>query len=94
MNEHDPKNDDFHDHNHETCSQLLSSLGEYVDGTLDTDVCTVIEQHMRGCRRCRVVVDTLRKTIELYHETAEEPGIPVDVKERLYLRLHLEDYKK
>lgn len=94
MNEHVPNNDVEHEHTHETCSELLSSLGEYVDGSLDADVCAVIEQHMRGCQRCRVVVDTLKKTIELYHETADQPSIPVDVKERLYLRLNLEDFKK
>lgn len=77
---------------HESCSHLLSSLGEYVDGVLDADLCAEIERHMQGCTRCQVVVNTLKKTIELYHETAEETHMPGDVKRRLYARLHLEDF--
>ncbi len=83
----------MNENKHESCSHLLSSLGEYVDGVLDPDLCTEIERHMKGCVRCRVVVDTLRKTIELYHETAGDTPMPGDVKRRLYARLNLEDFK-
>ena len=79
---------------HESCKQLLSTLSEYVDGTLSLDLCTDLEQHMQGCQRCRVVVDTMKKTIELYQETGEDTPLPQDVRERLYVRLNLEDYLK
>ena len=42
---------------HESCRQLLSTLGEYVDGTLSGDLCAELERHMKDCQRCRVVVD-------------------------------------
>jgi len=83
-----------HEHNHETCRQLLSTLGDYVDGSLSEDLCTELEKHMKGCNRCRVVVDTLKKTVELYHGAAEEEKMPVEVRDRLFLKLNLEDYKK
>jgi anti-sigma factor RsiW len=79
---------------HESCRQLLSTLGDYVDGTLSGDLCAQLEQHMKDCQRCRVVVDTMKKTIELYHETVEDTHLPEDVRERLYLRLNLDDYLK
>lgn len=79
---------------HESCKQLLSTLGDYVDGTLSGELCAELEQHMKGCERCRVVVDTMKKTIELYQETSEETELPDDVRERLYLRLNLDDYLK
>jgi anti-sigma factor RsiW len=79
---------------HESCRQLLSTLGDYVDGTLSGDLCTELEQHMKDCQRCRVVVNTMKKTIELYHETSEDTHLPDDVRERLYLRLNLDDYLK
>lgn len=85
------------EHTHEegeTCSDLLSSLGEYVDGTLSPDLCSIIDHHMKDCPRCRVVVNTLKKTIELYQETDEDPSLPPEVRERLYLRLNLDDYLK
>ena len=86
-----------HSHDNMECSdcrELLSSLGDYVDGSLPSELCTLIEQHMRGCKRCRVVVDTLKKTIELYHETPEDANLPEDVRQRLYVRLNIEDYLK
>lgn len=79
---------------HESCMHLLSTLGDYVDGELSAELCTELEQHMQGCQRCRVVVDTMKKTIELYHETSEETPLPDDVRERLYLRLNIDDYLK
>ena len=77
---------------HENCRHLLSSLSEYVDGALDERLCNEIERHVKGCENCRVVVDTLRKTIYLYHATAEPPSIPEEVRHRLLHRLDLEDF--
>lgn len=87
---------DPHEHHHAEgeCSQMLSTLGEYVDGGLNPELCAELERHMKGCQRCRIVVDTLKKTIELYHETSEETQMPNDVRARLYVKLNLEDYQK
>jgi predicted anti-sigma-YlaC factor YlaD len=79
---------------HESCQHLLHSLGEYVDGSLGGELCAVLEKHLKDCPRCRVVVNTLKKTVELYHETATETQIPDDVRRRLYLKLHLDEYLK
>ena len=83
-----------HNHNHKDCSYLLGSLSEYVDGTLGELLCEEIERHVADCEDCRVVIDTLEKTIYLYRTTAEmePPSVPEDVKERLYKRLDLGDF--
>ena len=83
-----------HNHDHEDCSHLLGSLSEYVDGTLGEQICKEIERHVADCEDCRVVIDTLEKTIYLYHTTAtqEPPSVPEEVKERLYKRLNLGDF--
>lgn len=74
------------------CQDLLGTLSDYVDGTLRADLCAELEQHLAGCKNCQIVVDTMRKTIELYHDT--EDDLPDPVRKRLYLRLHLEDFLK
>lgn len=79
---------------HGKCSDLLPELCDYVDGTLSGELCAELERHMKECERCRVVVDTIKKTVELYQETAEDTQMPDEVRERLYLRLNLEDYMK
>jgi len=83
------------EHDHSECRTLLGSLSEYVDGTLAEELCHEIERHMTECQNCRVVVDTLRKTVSLYHTTAADPAqVPGPVRERLFRTLDLEDYSK
>jgi anti-sigma factor (TIGR02949 family) len=79
-------------HEHKNCRQLLGSLSEYVDGELDDELCTVLEQHLEDCENCRIVVDTLRKTVYLYHESTQDETIPTDIRARLYKSLKIEDY--
>jgi anti-sigma factor RsiW len=79
----------MHDHN---CRHLLNSLSDYVDGQLGENLCEELEQHLADCENCRIVVDTLRKTVYLYHETAAPATIPPDVRERLYMRLDLDEF--
>ena len=79
-------------HEHKNCRQLLGSLSEYVDGELDEELCSVLEHHMEDCDDCRIVVDTLRKTVYLYHATASNENIPSDIRQRLYKSLNIEDF--
>lgn len=88
------KEHENHVHGAGECSQMLTTLGEYVDGGLSPELCAELERHMQGCQRCRIVVDTLKKTIELYHETSEETHMPGDVRARLYAKLNLADFQK
>ncbi len=79
-------------HEHKNCRRLLGSLSEYVDGELDDELCSVLEQHLEDCEDCRIVVDTLRKTVYLYHESAQTEDIPADIRQRLYKSLNIEEY--
>jgi anti-sigma factor RsiW len=75
------------------CQALLGSLSDYVDGSLSEDLCAAIERHVSECEDCHVVVDTLRKTISLYHDSASNAGeVPGVVRERLFKILNLDDY--
>ena len=76
------------------CGALLESLSEYVDGVLGDALCKEIEEHIANCNDCHVVVDTLKKTIYLYHETSVKTAIPIGVRERLFHRLDLDDFIK
>lgn len=74
------------------CGALLESLSDYVDGDLQEALCKEIEEHIANCDDCRVVVDTLKKTIYLYHKTSERADIPLGVRERLFHHLDLDDF--
>lgn len=77
---------------HKNCRDLLASLSDYVDGTLQPELCQEIERHMAGCQDCQIVVDTLRKTVSLYRTTTPPPALPDDVRNRLYRRLDLDEF--
>lgn len=71
------------------CQHLLGQLSDYVDGELEQTMCEEIERHLAGCQNCRIVVDTLSKTIALYRTQGQTP-VPGDVQARLYKVLNSE----
>lgn len=77
---------------HGQCHHLLGSLSDFIDGALEERLCAEIERHMQGCENCRVVVDSLRKTVTLYQETAPSSQMPDDVRQRLFHRLDLDAF--
>ena len=76
------------DHN---CKSMLGSLSDYVDGTAQEEICRELERHLSDCENCRVVVDTLKKTVYLY-QSSPDKDLPTDVRERLFKRLNLDDF--
>ena len=81
-------------HNHQNCREMLASLNDYIDGELDTSLCEELEKHMNGCDNCRIVVNTIKKTIELYREDCATDRLPADVRSRLLTRLELADFPR
>ncbi len=81
-------------HEHKNCHELLGQLSDYVDGSLEQQLCTELEKHLSGCENCRVVVDTLKMTISLYQTTGMEETLPGAARERLFHSLNLDDLLK
>ena len=79
---------------HTHCQDLLASISDYIDGELSPELCAVLEQHLHGCENCQVVVNTTRKTIELYRQENVPAELPGEVRQRLFLRLNLDDFKE
>jgi hypothetical protein len=64
-----------------------------VDGTAQEELCRQLERHLADCEDCRIVVDTLKKTVYLYHSSTDT-NLPVAVRERLFKSLELDEYLK
>ena len=64
------------------CRQVVDKISEYLDGELDPELVRELERHLEHCEDCRVVVDTTRKTVDVFCHTEPAP-LPVDVRERL-----------
>lgn len=71
-----------------TCEELLKTLNEYVDGTLDLSLaeCQQFAEHLAGCNPCQVVVDNIRKTITLYRGQ-QIHELPAAFQDRLHQQL-------
>jgi predicted anti-sigma-YlaC factor YlaD len=65
------------------CRSVLLELSSYLDGDLDVTVLAELEVHLKRCEDCRIIVDTTRKTIEIYCK-AEAIPLPDDVRIRLH----------
>jgi anti-sigma factor RsiW len=48
------------------CTDFLAKLTDYFDGQIDPDLLFEVKQHLGTCHHCEVVVDTTRKTIDIY----------------------------
>lgn len=77
-------------HHHASCQELLDQLSDYIDGELEAKLCAEIETHLAGCPDCRILVDTMRKTVTLYR-TQGSAQLPSGVKDRLYRVLSIEE---
>ncbi len=68
------------------CKSLISELADYFDEELDPALRAEIEEHLAKCKNCRVVVNTCKKTIEVFCNSEPAP-LPPDTRERLYQAL-------
>jgi len=66
-----------------TCTEFLKILDDVIDQSIAAETRLEIETHLRKCGHCEVVLNTTRKTIEIYrcHEIYE---LPTEVSERLH----------
>jgi anti-sigma factor (TIGR02949 family) len=77
------------EHDHGTCRELLDHISTYIDGELEAAICDELETHLAECPDCRIMVDTVRRTITLYRAQAAT-DLPSGVQDRLYKVLDLE----
>jgi predicted anti-sigma-YlaC factor YlaD len=65
------------------CEKVLSELSAYLDQGIDPALRAEIEQHLMKCKDCRIVVDTTKKTIDIFCNSEPAP-LPDDARHRLY----------
>lgn len=68
------------------CKTLVIELEHYLDEELDSALRASIEEHLMKCKKCRVIVNTTKKTIEIYCNSEPAP-LPEDTRLRLHQAL-------
>jgi predicted anti-sigma-YlaC factor YlaD len=64
------------------CRNVIKELSNYLDEALDQTLKASIELHLLNCEDCRLVVDTTKKTIQIYCNSEPLP-LPEDTRIRL-----------
>jgi anti-sigma factor RsiW len=65
-----------------TCKEFLNEVSDYLDEGIDAELRAKLETHITECPNCWVIVDTMRKTIQIY-KGMDAYSIPADVQARL-----------
>jgi len=64
------------------CKEFLTELTDYLDETISASMRVELEEHLHWCHDCKVVLNTTKKTIEIYrHNTLYE--LPEKLRSRL-----------
>lgn len=65
-----------------TCKQFLTELNAFLDEETDALLRVQLEKHISECPNCWVVVDTCKKTMQVFKGSEPQP-IPREVEGRL-----------
>jgi Putative zinc-finger len=65
-----------------SCADFLAELGDYIDDAASVDLRTHLEEHLRECKTCQVIVDSTQKTIRIVTESGSF-ALPSDAIEPL-----------
>jgi hypothetical protein len=65
------------------CNDFLKEMTDYLEGTADVAVKLELEEHLHWCHDCEVVMNTTKKTIEIYRDNQI-----YELPENLRVKLH------
>jgi anti-sigma factor RsiW len=64
------------------CNKHIQEIADYIDGELDAKLCDDIEDHLKDCKNCRLMVDTLKQTVILCKD-GEKEELPESISSKL-----------
>jgi hypothetical protein len=71
------------------CGRFLEELSNYIDGDVAEGLRQALQEHAAFCRKCEVLYDSTRHTLEIVTEHGQYVyELPPVVGKRLHLRLH------
>lgn len=65
-----------------SCDEMLRALNAYIDQDTLSALCQEFSRHLAGCHPCQIVVDNIRRTIQLYKDGQPYP-VPEEFSQRL-----------
>jgi len=71
------------------CREVRAKMSELLDAEVAAEVMNELKGHLHDCEDCRIQVNTLKRTIELYKRMPSQ-NVPGAVEERLFKILKLD----
>ena len=65
------------------CSEFLALLDDVIDDSITPEVRADLELHLKRCGHCEVILNTTRKTIQIYR-SHEIYDLPAGLRDRLH----------
>jgi len=65
------------------CTEFLKELTDYLDGSITGEVRAELDEHLLWCHSCFVVMNTTKKTIEIYRDN-QLFELPDNLRSRLH----------
>jgi putative zinc finger protein len=60
-----------------SCADFLAEFGDYLENLADPDLRARLEEHLRECKTCQVIVDSTKKTIRIVTDS-DSFSVPAD----------------
>ncbi|MGD0823409.1 MAG: zf-HC2 domain-containing protein [Terriglobales bacterium] len=69
-----------------SCEQVWREISNYLDGEIDANLRSAMDDHIHGCKRCTAVLDGTRNVVELFGDE-RMVEVPLGFSHRLHRRL-------
>ncbi len=76
-----------------SCGKVYEHLCDNLDSQLDSESCRRIKAHIKGCKNCSALLDSLKKTVTLY-KVHPAPKLPGKCRQELFAVIKLSGGKK
>jgi predicted anti-sigma-YlaC factor YlaD len=60
-----------------SCADFLTEFGDYLENMADPHLRARLEEHLRECKICQVIVDSTKKTIRIVTDS-DSFSVPAD----------------
>jgi len=75
-----------------SCGKVYEHLCDNLDSKLDSEACRRIKAHIKGCKNCSALLDSLKKTVYLYKKYPA-PELPEKSRKKLFAVIRLDKSK-
>jgi len=71
------------------CEDIEKLISEFIDNEIEESLRKMMEEHLKECRRCLSLFETIEKTIALSRSIYRKKKVPKDVSERVYYEVRI-----